>query len=185
MTDMSNNIDFDSLLLLTKAKSESDIQLICDDYIDVQSVTISVPQFVVNKTRQLLDNSSIDDNSIRSLITNLSKLVYLCLKSTDLSDNSLNALFPQTFHKQLKQLLIKLIVKNSDKWIAKSRPIQSMPSLVDFECRTESNKCVIDLQLTDPKDKVSVVLSKQQLKEMTEGMATIRQQLFDATHKSN
>ncbi|CAG2182328.1 unnamed protein product, partial [Oppiella nova] len=53
---MANNIDFDSLLLLTKAKSESDIQLICDNYIDIQSMTISVPRVVVNKTRQLLDN---------------------------------------------------------------------------------------------------------------------------------
>ncbi|CAG2179928.1 unnamed protein product [Oppiella nova] len=66
-----------------------------------------------------------------------------------------------------------------------SHIIKSMPSLDEFRCRTEANKCVIDMQLSDRKNPMSVVLDKQQLKDMTEGMAAIRQQLFDATHKSD
>ena len=58
-----------------------------------------------------------------------------------------------------------------------------MPSLVEFECKTQSSKCLLDLSLSNNSDKVSVVLSKEQLSDLTQGMAAIRQQLFEATNK--
>ncbi|XP_054163613.1 uncharacterized protein LOC128961403 [Oppia nitens] len=182
---MSSGIDFESLLLLNKAKKEIDIQEIMTDMIDTQCIVISVSNHVVTRTTQLLDNCT-NESQVICLITNLSKLIQKCLKSdTDLTVDSINQIFPQTFDQKLKQILIKLIIKNSNNWLKNNKPIQSMSSLIDFQCKTEDNKCVIDLQLSDSNSQISVVLTRDQIHEMTEGMATIRQQLFDAIHKSN
>jgi len=47
----------------------------------------------------------------------LSKLVYLCLKSDEITFESLLVLFPNSFDKQLKELLIKIIIENSNNWL--------------------------------------------------------------------
>jgi len=67
----------------------------------------------------------------------------------------------------------------------------SMPSLIDFKCKTESSECLLDLSLSTNtnttqtfEQKVRLIISKEHLLDMTQEMATIRQQLFEATNKS-
>ena len=125
------------------------MQTILDKHIDVESLPISVPKWSVMQVRQLLtsDNDSdviqvlishtikpkVTDIFIIQMIINLSKLCYTSLRATDLTTDSVNKLFPQTFDNQLKQTLIKLIIKNSDHWLKQSKPIRKCWPLVSEE----------------------------------------------------
>jgi hypothetical protein len=69
-----------------------------------------------------------------------------------------------------------------------------MSSLIDFKCETQSTNCLLHLKLYNKKssdsielieDKVSLIMNKEQLSDLTQGMAAIRQQLFDATNHSS
>jgi hypothetical protein len=168
---------------------------------------ISIPDQVISETGKLIgiedDSQLAQQPKIRKLIYSLTNLIAAIRMNNN--QDSIDSIFPKTFHDKLKSLLVKIIteleVKDEDKNL-----VCPMSRFLDFDYKViassgqpdgHSNECQLNLKLSDNnrasdhgnKDEdtirnVSLRVTAEQLEQMTSGLAKIRDQLFSAAAAS-
>lgn len=138
-----------------------------------------------NESQQLLE----------SLISLVSAAMFECLTEP----KAISELFPGNFHKNLRELITKIIAENMPLWRTNAVNEQvSLPKLVDFDWRvdvkTSSNAisrmsmptCIMQLQVQENAAeknampavrRLNVELTKEKLDTMLDGLGKIRDQL--------
>ncbi|XP_071809688.1 COMM domain-containing protein 9-like isoform X2 [Asterias amurensis] len=198
---MAETIDYESLNLLLKASSRDIVVRLCDQAVLYKDL-IQPPTEVVHKIAEQL---SASDDEANKLLCSLSKLIrnVLFIGCTDAT--SVQSVFPSEFHKNLKDLLTKIITESLPTWRNRSINSQiSLPRLVDFDWRVDIKTssdtlarmsvptCVLQLKVQENATRVDVApdtstmnveLSKETLDTMLDGLGKIRDQLNSVAKK--
>ncbi|XP_014662673.1 PREDICTED: COMM domain-containing protein 9-like [Priapulus caudatus] len=193
--------EFETLLLLLKAPSKEVVLQLCDAAYTHRD-THPVPPTVTGNVSTKLD---ITDSEAQQLMNSLAKLVKKAIYEGCSDLPSAQAIFPESFHKNLKDLLSKIITERSESW--RNYIINSeitMPKLVDFDWRVDLKMasetvsrmsvptCLLQLQVQDNLDQSStapvtsfhsVELSKGTLDTMLDGLGKICDQLSSVSRK--
>ncbi|EDO35919.1 predicted protein, partial [Nematostella vectensis] len=133
------------------------------------------------------------------LTASVVKMVKLALYEGITDAKDMFVMFPDTFHKNLRELLAKLIAENMPSWHASSIHDQvSLPRLVDFDWRVDVKTssdaitrmsiptCIMQLQVEETASHggsmptvrcLNVELTKEKLDTMLDGLGKIRDQL--------
>jgi len=101
------------------------------------------------------------------------------------------ALFPDSFHQQLRDLLVTAIAQIVDSSTeTDSKGLSSMPSLISSRCLIRGAPgdepiLALDLELNrdEGPSEVTLILTPETVGEMVTGMSRIRDQLFAAATK--
>ncbi|XP_070561888.1 COMM domain-containing protein 9-like [Ptychodera flava] len=189
------DIDFEPLNLLLKANSKEFVLRLCEDAYLYRDV-IECPKKV---TENIAVTLSVQQNAAKQMLRSLSSLIQCAIFEGCSDAASVQALFPGDFHKNLRDLITKIIVENLPSWRNRSVNGQiSLPRLVDFDWRVDLKTstdtisrmsmptCVLQLKVQDTPKQVdsvpevsslSVELSKETLDTMLDGLGKIRDQL--------
>ncbi|XP_076347700.1 COMM domain-containing protein 9-like [Tachypleus tridentatus] len=194
-------VNFDVFLHLLKASSKSQVVDFChncykhkDDIsghhklVENTSVTLNISQEVALETM----NAMVELEK-RAVFHNCSSI------------QDVVALFPENFHKNLRELLSKIITDSIPQWKADTiNSLVSLPKLVDFDWQVNvkmaSNStakiniptCVLNLKLENPRicrtdgshvSEVNIELSPEKLDTMLHGLSRIRDQLSAVARK--
>ncbi|CAJ1055887.1 COMM domain-containing protein 9 [Xyrichtys novacula] len=175
---------FDNLQLLLKAPSKDAVRDVCVQshrgpsrrLTETTAATLSIP---AAQAAQLVESLHVLSHHI--LFYNLS------------SPEQILALFPESFHSSLKNLITKILLENSATWRTEAVSDQiSLPQLdwrVDMVTGSDSVSrmsvptCLVQLKIEDPSvsgDSVSTVtveLSRESLDTILDGLGRIRDQL--------
>ncbi|XP_060892183.1 COMM domain-containing protein 9 [Labrus mixtus] len=178
---------FDNLQLLLKAPSKDAVRDVCVQshrrpsrrLTETTAATLSIP---AAQAAQLVQSLHVLSHHV--LFYNLS------------SPEQILALFPESFHSSLKNLITKVLLENSATWKTEALGHQiSLPQLKDLDWRvdmvTASDSvsrmavptCLVQLEIDDPSaggDSVSAVtveLSRESLDTILDGLGRIRDQL--------
>ncbi|XP_054714955.1 COMM domain-containing protein 9-like [Uloborus diversus] len=195
------SVNFEVLLLLLKASSKQQVIDICQDAFKHREK--EVPPNTVLKS--LVDSFSIETSEATKLFTALTGLIKFILFHGHSTHESISSLFPEDFHKNLKDLLSKILSDHFSSW--KSAAVTSsisMPRLTEFDWRVDlkmaSGKvarmneptCILHLKINDPglpenhedcHQTLNVELSKEKLDTMLHGLGRIRDQLSAVAKK--
>ena len=194
-------LNFAPLNLLLKAKSKDVVgKLVNDAFIHRNG---KVPPVVHSSVTETLgcENTEAD-----RLFCSLQQLVKNCLYEGLADRQSVAATFPGDFHKNLKDLLAKIIAENMSEWKTQAMASQvSLPKLVDFDWRVDVKTssdaitrmsmptCLLQLKIQEdvceentlPELKcLNVELSKKTLDTMLDGLGKIRDQLSSVAQTS-
>ncbi|KAM9375652.1 COMM domain-containing protein 9 [Pholidichthys leucotaenia] len=181
--------DFTNLQLLLKAPSKDAVRDIC-----VQSHG--------GLSRHLTENAAatlgIPSAQAAQLVRSLHVLSHHVLFHNLGSPEQILALFPESFHSSLKNLITKILLENSATWRTEALGNQiSLPQLKELDWRvdmvTSSDSisrmavptCLVQLKIEDPCvsaseeaiSSVTVELSRESLDTMLDGLGRIRDQL--------
>ncbi|XP_041471604.1 COMM domain-containing protein 9-like [Lytechinus variegatus] len=195
MAVVHQNIEFQHLNFLLKASGKEVVQRACEHAFLYHNV-ISFPIEVIAK---MADGLGINVRDAEKLLETLRKVIKhtLYIGCTDAA--SVHAVFPANFHKNLKELLSRIIGDKLDKWrqIAIENKV-SQPKLVDFDWRVDIKTssdtlarmsvptCILQLQIEETASNShlmpglstqNVELSKETLDTMLDGLGKIRDQL--------
>ncbi|PIK35519.1 putative COMM domain-containing protein 9-like [Apostichopus japonicus] len=157
---------------------------------------IHPPEEVVKKTT---DNLKIETQDTVALFRSLSSLIRLVLFRMCTDAASVAKVFPDNFHKNLKELLSKIIAENLSNWRSRTISNQvSLPKLIDFDWRVDIKSssdslsrmsvptCILQLKIQEDTtntesvtgtQSLNVELSKEKLEAMLDGLGKIRGQL--------
>lgn len=194
-------IHFDDLNLLLKAQSKDVVLRLCNEvYISRNSRVY--PKSLVQYADQTL---SLSNSEAQSLLTALRALVKTAIFNGPTTAHEVASLFPGGFHKNLSELLSKIIVDRLPQWrLHATNNLVFMPRLVDFDWRIDvktssdslSRMAVptsfLQLQVQEPASEVGVVppmsstnleLSRETLETMLDGLGKIRDQLSSVAGK--
>ncbi|KAK3592506.1 hypothetical protein CHS0354_013842 [Potamilus streckersoni] len=141
----------------------------------------------------------IQTNEAKQLLLALGTLLKSAVFQGSKDPHDLVRLFPDDFHKNLRDLLCKTVLENLAKWREQAINNQvSLPRLVDFDWRVDIKTasdsvarmsvptCILQLQIQHSPSKVGIVpdmsdvnveLSKETLDTMLDGLTKIRDQL--------
>ena len=194
-------LKFAPLNLLLKAKSKDVVgKLINDAFIHRNG---KVSPVVHNSMTEALgcENTEADQ-----LFCSLQQLVKNCLYEGLADRQSIAAIFPGDFHKNLKDLLAKIIADNMSEWKTQAMASQvSLPKLADFDWRVDVKTssdaitrmsmptCLLQLKIQEdsceentlPELKcLNVELCKKTLDTMLDGLGKIRDQLSSVAQTS-
>ncbi|XP_076471277.1 COMM domain-containing protein 9-like isoform X2 [Babylonia areolata] len=194
--------DFGSLECLLKASSKTEVVKVCRDVFSaVNRNSIQIPDSLLSHCQQTLKLTQTQaEIFVKSLGSILKQAVFQ--GSTDPHD--IVALFPDGFHKNLRDLIGKIIIDNMADW--KSQAVGahvSLPKLADFDWRVDVKTasdtvarmsvptCVLSLQVesgeeddqTRGQQTVNVELSKETLDTMLDGLSKIRDQLLSVANR--
>ncbi|XP_077994929.1 COMM domain-containing protein 9-like [Glandiceps talaboti] len=189
------DMNLEPLNLLLKANSKEFVLRLCEDSFLYRDV-LEYPQTVLDNISVTL---SIQHNAAKQMLRCLSSLIQCAIFEGCSDITSIHALFPADFHKNLKDLLSKIMAENLQSWKNRSVNNQiSLPRLVDFDWRVDLKTstdtisrmsmptCVVQLKIQDTPKQVdnvpevsslSVELSKETLDTMLDGLGKIRDQL--------
>lgn len=180
--------DFSNLQLLLKAPSKDAVREVC-----VQSHR--------GPSRQLTDSTaaklSIPAPEAAQLVQSLHALSRHVVFYNLMSPEQILALFPESFHSSLKNLITKILLENSPTWRTDALSHQiSLPQLKEMDWRvdliTSSESvsrmavptCLVQLKMEDSccrgdeaVSTVTVELSRESLDTMLDGLGRIRDQL--------
>jgi hypothetical protein len=195
-------VDFDSLNLLLKASSKDTVVQLCHEAFISRNST-SVPDNVINSAASLLGS---EKSQAKQLLVSLRGLVKNAVFQGSAAPADVVKLFPGSFHKNLRDLLGKIIIDNLQEW--KSHAVHnnvSLPRLADFDWRvdikTSSDNmarmsvptCILQLKVQEAVSEVgsmadlnsvNVELSKETLDTMLDGLGKIRDQLSSVAKKT-
>ncbi|XP_064634279.1 COMM domain-containing protein 9-like [Lineus longissimus] len=194
-------VDFDPLLSLLKASSKEVVVRLSNEAYLLRSSN-QIPGDVVKKTTEAL---GIDQKESYKLILALGGLIKKSLFLSSSEPGPVLALFPDNFHKNLKELLTKVILDNLNNWRNRAISSQvSLPRLLDFDWRVDTKMssdaiarmsiptCILQMQVQDPPlelerqqetSTLNVELSKETIETMLDGLGKIRDQLSSVTKK--
>uniref|UniRef100_A0A452US94 COMM domain containing 9 n=1 Tax=Ursus maritimus TaxID=29073 RepID=A0A452US94_URSMA len=187
--------NFAALQSLLKASSKDVVRQLCQESFSSSALG----------SEKLLDitcsSLSVTQEEAEQLLQALHRAVFRDLSSAE----AILALFPETFHQNLKNLLTKIILEHVSTWRTEAQANQiSLPRLVDLDWRvdikTSSDSisrmavptCLLRMKIQeDPSlcgDKpsvsaVTVELSKETLDTMLDGLGRIRDQLSAVANK--
>lgn len=163
--------------------------------------------FIFSERSQLTDtvitsaaNSlNVDVKQTQQMLSSLGVLLKTAVFHGYTQPAELQALFPGDFHKNLRDLLVKIMIENMGSWKNYSINNQvSLPRLIDFDWRVDIKTssdtitrmsvptCILQMKVQDmPCDtnitpdvtNVNVELSKETLDTMLDGLSKIRDQL--------
>ncbi|KAM4573696.1 COMM domain-containing protein 9 [Odontesthes bonariensis] len=184
-----SNEDFTNLQLLLKAPSKDAVREVC-----VQSHT--------GPSRQLTESTAATFNipaaQAAQLVQSLHTLSHHVLFYNLNTPEQILALFPESFHSSLKNLITKILLENSPAWRTEALSNQiSLPQLKGLDWRVDMvigsdsvsrmsvPTCLVQLKLEDPcpsagmesVSTVTVELSRETLDTMLDGLGRIRDQL--------
>lgn len=192
---------FEPLQHLLKASSKDQVQKLCGQSFMYRDL-IKPPEEVVKKAAE---NLGIEPQEATELLQSLSSLIRLALFEMCTDAASVAGIFPDNFHKNLKELLSKIIAGNLSSWRSKSISNQvSLPKLVDFDWRVDIKSssdslsrmsvptCILQLKIQEEAnstervpgtESLNVELSKEKLEAMLDGLGKIRDQLSSVSKK--
>ncbi|KAI1904030.1 hypothetical protein AGOR_G00001490 [Albula goreensis] len=183
---------FASLQLLLKAPSKDAVRQLCED-----SFPSGAPdsQRLAESAAGTLSVSAVEAQQLlRALHTLSHHILFHGLTAPE----QILALFPDTFHSSLKNLITKILLEHSPTWRNEALASQiSLPQLVDMDWRVDMKTasdsvsrmavptCLMHMKVQDPLasgcgDPVSTVtveLSRETLDTMLDGLGRIRDQL--------
>ncbi|XP_051808551.1 COMM domain-containing protein 9 [Acanthochromis polyacanthus] len=181
--------DFNNLQLLLKAPSKDAVRDVC-----VQSHKGPSRQLTENMASTL----SIPATQAAQLVRSLHVLSHHVIFHNLSSPEQILAVFPESFHSSLKNLITKILLENSPTWRTEAVSDQvSLPQLKDLNWRvdlvTGSDSisrmsvptCLVQLKMEDPcpsaggesVSTVTVELSRESLDTILDGLGRIRDQL--------
>ncbi|XP_058965839.1 COMM domain-containing protein 9 [Pocillopora verrucosa] len=185
---------FPPLTLLLKAQSKEFVRTLFHEAFSYRSDAVSVS--VLKNVAASLD-AGLDEARLlmESLVAVVRAALFECL--TD--PKAVYDLFPENFHKNLRELISKIIAENMPLWRTNAINEQvSLPKLIDFDWRvdvkTSSNvisrmsmpTCIMQLQVQENATeqnsmpsvrRLNVELTKEKLDTMLDGLGKIRDQL--------
>ncbi|XP_041852536.1 COMM domain-containing protein 9 [Melanotaenia boesemani] len=181
--------DFDNFQLLLKAPSKDVVRDVC-----VQSHR--------GLSRHLTESTaasfSIPAAQAAQLVQSLHTLSHHVLFYNLSTPEQILAIFPESFHASLKNLITKILLENSPTWRTEALSHQiSLPQLKDLDWRVDMvtgsdsvsrmsvPTCLVQLKMEDPcpsaggesVSTVTVELSKESLDTILDGLGRIRDQL--------
>ncbi|XP_041651762.1 COMM domain-containing protein 9 [Cheilinus undulatus] len=178
---------FNNLQLLLKAPSKEAVRDVC-----VQSHRGPSRRLTESTAARLSISTAQAAQLVQSLHVLSHHVVFYNLSSPE----SILALFPESFHSSLKNLITKILLENSAAWRTEALGDQiSLPQLKELDWRvdmvTASDSvsrmavptCLVQLKIEDPSaggDSVSAVtveLSRESLDTILDGLGRIRDQL--------
>ncbi|XP_056138197.1 COMM domain-containing protein 9 isoform X2 [Lampris incognitus] len=181
-----SNEHFSSLQLLLKAPSKDAVRELC-----AQSHRSAAPP-----SRRLAENTAgtlaISATEAKQLILALHTLSHYILFHNLNTPEQILALFPESFHSSLKNLLTKILLEHSPAWRTDALSSQiSLPQLKELDWRvdmmTASDSisrmavptCLVQLTMddSDSLSSVTMELTKETLETMLDGLGRIRDQL--------
>lgn len=193
MADIEMN--FEPLGHLLKASSKDQVQKLCAQSFMYRDL-IQPPDEVVKKTSESL---KIETKDTIALLHSLSSLVRQTLFHNCSDAASVAKIFPDNFHRNLKDLLSKIIAENLSSWKSNTISSQvSLPKLMDFDWRVDIKSssdslsrmsvptCILQLKIQEDAatsesisgiQSLNVELSKEKLEAMLDGLGKIRGQL--------
>uniref|UniRef100_A0A7N6B427 COMM domain-containing protein n=1 Tax=Anabas testudineus TaxID=64144 RepID=A0A7N6B427_ANATE len=181
--------DFTNLQLLLKAPSKDAVRDVC-----VQSHR-GLSQGLTETTAATLGVSAAQ---AAQLVQSLHALSHHVLFHNLSSPDEILALFPETFHSSLKNLITKILLENSPVWRTEALSDQiSLPQLKELDWRVDMMTgsdsvsrmsvptCLVQLKMEDPcpsaagesVSTVTVELSRESLDTILDGLGRIRDQL--------
>ncbi|XP_078540805.1 COMM domain-containing protein 9 [Lissotriton helveticus] len=191
--------DFAALQILLKASSKDVVRKLCSDCF--ATPTIGSSRLIDSTCSSLSATPEEAEKLIRSLHLLTRHIVYRCMNSAE----EILALFPETFHQSLKNLLAKIILQSVSSWRQEAEASQiSLPRLVDMDWRvdikTSSDSisrmavptCLLQMKIQEDASlcgdeplvsAVTVELSKETLDTMLDGLGRIRDQLSAVANK--
>ncbi|GBN46025.1 COMM domain-containing protein 9 [Araneus ventricosus] len=193
-------MNFEILLLLLKASSKQQVVDICQDVFKYREKDL--PNQVV---MPVADAMGIDTTEALKLFKALSIFLKFVLFHGHSTYDSISSLFPDDFHKNLRDLLSKIIAEKFGTWKSlAAKDSVSVPKLTEFDWRVDlkmaSGKiarmseptCILHLKIHNPgvpensEDRfqsLNVELSKEKLDTMLNGLGRIRDQLSAVAKK--
>ncbi|KAK1159901.1 COMM domain-containing protein 9-like [Acipenser oxyrinchus oxyrinchus] len=187
---------FTALQLLLKAPSKEAVKQLCQDGFSWRGT---------GSVESTASSLSITAEEAQQLLGALHSLSHHVLFHGLSSTEQLLAVFPDTFHPSLKNLLTKILLEHSPTWRNEALSNQiSLPQLVDMDWRVDIKTasdsvarmavptCLVQMKVQDdpclcgPRPGVSTVtveLSKETLETMLDGLGRIRDQLSTVASK--
>ncbi|XP_063052856.1 COMM domain-containing protein 9 [Engraulis encrasicolus] len=183
---------FSALQLLLKAPSKDAVRQMCADSYPRGA---PVSQRLTESTAATL---SVSPTEAKELLTALHTLSRYVVFHNLASPEQILAVFPDTFHSSLKNLITKILLEHGPKWRKEALANQvSLPRLVEMDWRVDLKTasdsvsrmavptCLVQMKVEDyagavGEESVSPVtmeLSKETLDTMLDGLGRIRDQL--------
>lgn len=191
----SYDINFVDITLLLKAPSKDAVSKTCHEAF-LYSGRRNIPESVLSQVAKLFE---VDQKGARKLLTSLGGLLKTAVFQSSSQPADIINLFPNDFHKSLRELIAKIILENLSGWRTQAINNQvSLPRMVDFDWRvdikTSSDSiarmsvptCILQMKVQENPTHSSVVpdissvnveLSKETLDTMLDGLSKIRDQL--------
>ncbi|CAL1541159.1 unnamed protein product [Lymnaea stagnalis] len=196
-------INYSDLEILTKLSSKQQMVELCQQaFLFRKKSPAHIPDTLVQSVTQMLGTSALD---ARQCIHTLSHLLKAAVFQGSTDPQAIFNLFPNGFHKNLRDLLTKTILDNMQAWKAEAIGGQvSLPKLLDFDWRVDTKTssdavarmsvptCILNLEIqesqvnaqqTQGTENVNVELSKETLDTMLDGLGKIRDQLASVAHR--
>ncbi|XP_041366565.1 COMM domain-containing protein 9-like [Gigantopelta aegis] len=196
-------LDFDCLSLLLKASSKDHVSTVCQDAFLCRNKTVE--QLLESTIKSTSENFDVTKNQSRQLLHSLGCLLKLAIFHGSQEPKSIASLFPGEFHKNLRDLLTKIIIDNMDTWKSQSaNNLVSLPKMVDFDWRVDVKTssdavsrmsvptCILNVQVQktpesihsdSTTESINVELSKETLDTMLDGLSKIREQLSSVANR--
>lgn len=195
--------NYSTLDVLLKLSSKQQMVQLCQQAFQYRKRGAKhLPEALVKDVSQTLGTSLADT---RQCISTLGHLIKTAVFEGSTNPQDIFTLFPDGFHKNLRDLLVKIIIDNMERWQADSVTGQvSLPKLVDFDWRVDTKTssdcvarmsvptCILNLQIepramqvteTPQAETVNVELSKETLDTMLDGLGKIRDQLASVANR--
>ncbi|KAL2093983.1 hypothetical protein ACEWY4_011295 [Coilia grayii] len=183
---------FSALQLLLKAPSKDAVRQMCADSYPSGA---PVSQRLAENTAATL---SVSPTEAKELLTALHTLSRYVIFHNLASPEQILAVFPDTFHSSLKNLITKILLEHSPKWRDEALANQiSLPRLAEMDWRVDLKTasdsvsrmavptCLVHMKIQDNScaggddslSSVTMELSKETLDTMLDGLGRIRDQL--------
>uniref|UniRef100_A0A0B7ANP7 COMM domain-containing protein n=1 Tax=Arion vulgaris TaxID=1028688 RepID=A0A0B7ANP7_9EUPU len=195
--------DYSRLEVLLKLSSKQQMIDLCQQaFLYRKRGPAHLPDVTVQATSQILALTAIET---RQVIHILSDLLCTAVFQGSKDAQAIFSLFPNGFHKNLRDLLTKIIIDNMTTWSSEAIHTQvSLPKMLDFDWRvdikTSSDSiarmavptCILDLEIqknpthvnkSHEIENVNVELSKETLDTMLDGLGKIRDQLASVANR--
>ncbi|XP_015906948.1 COMM domain-containing protein 9 [Parasteatoda tepidariorum] len=197
----SLQINFDILLLLLKASSKQQVLDIVENAFKYREKELPPNQIL----KPVADSFEVDTTEASKLFSALGDFIKFILFNGYSTYESIISLFPEDFHKNLRDLVSKIFIEKFSSWkTAAITNSVSVPRLVEYDWRVDlkmaSGKiarmseptCILNLKVLDPVypenqpdhlQTLNVELSKEKLDTMLHGLGRIRDQLSAVSKK--
>ncbi|GFN76028.1 comm domain-containing protein 9-like [Plakobranchus ocellatus] len=195
--------DYSSLDILLKLSSKQQMVNVCQQaFLYRKRGPDHLPEAFIKDISQTLGLSA---RETRQCVCTLGHLLKTAVFNGSTDPKDIFVIFPAGFHKNLRDLITKIIIDNMDMWKEDSVAVQvSLPKLVDFDWRVDTKTssdsvarmsvptCILNLQIqpkapridkTPQAETVNVELSKETLDTMLDGLGKIRDQLASVANR--
>ncbi|XP_065835116.1 COMM domain-containing protein 9-like [Oscarella lobularis] len=191
-------MDADSLAplnLLLKAKSKEAVLSLFQEAFQHRNET-KFPNVLIASVAEDFD---VEQVHVAELIKALALIINHCLYNSISEPRAIFALFPDSFHKNLRELISKILADNVSGWSDRAIKTQvSLPQLQDFDWRVDIKSsadsmarmsvptCIVQMKVQKQAERVdqipsienvNIEFTKETLDTMLDGLGKIRDQL--------